>query len=140
MTKVAGYDVSTIEANFAPSLSGSSLGRPYILMNAAYHINGYQFKKLSTTIDDAYSDLYAKLSKLYGTPVKENVDSFTAADALWLSTDRSAVRLSLTKMGSTSWIEIEYGDVGDEEYLMGLFEKIHGSKPTLNNSNDYDGL
>lgn len=140
LTKVAGYEVSSIDANFAPSLSKSSLGRPYILMNAAYHINGYQFKKLSTTIDDAYADLYSKLSKLYGTPVRENEDSFTAADALWLSTDKSAVRLSLTKMGSTSWIEIEYGDTGDEEYFTELFEKIHGNKPTLNNSNDYDGL
>lgn len=140
LIKVAGYEVSSIEATFAPSFSGSSLGRPYILMNAAYHINGYQFKKLSITIDDAYADLYLKLSKLYGTPICENEDSFTAADALWLSTDKSAVRLSLTKFGSTSWIEIEYGDTGDEEYLVELFEKLHVNKPILNNSNDYDGL
>ncbi len=140
LVKVAGYEVSSIDANFAPSLSKSSLGRPYILMNATYSINGYQFKKLSTTIDDAYADLYSKLSNLYGTPVRENEDSFSTADALWLSSDKTAVRLTLTKHGSTSWIDIEYGDTGDEEYLLGLFEKIHGSKPTLNNSEDYDGL
>jgi hypothetical protein len=59
---------------------------------------------------------------------------------LSIAKDKSAVRLSLTKMGSTSWIEIEYGITDDVDYFTELFDALHGNKPSLNNSNDYDGL
>lgn len=146
--KVAGYDVSSIDARFLPSydMNRLVLGNPYRLARVQYSIDAYDLPK-DITIYDAFYDLKAKLTSLYGEPTyfsdkPEGGYSGTMRLAYWVSSDGTGVSLEvyhLTYMAD--YIHIEYA-VDDGEYVRDIHRILIKQKQQKieDNSHNTEGL
>ncbi len=118
--QVAGYDVSTVRVYFLPRVKVSSNGsKTYdtsdlVFVRAAYNIE-LEYKPSS---EEAYLDLRAKLTSLYGEPVADNprMDYNT----YWHSPDGSGVYLWYSDYGSSHNVFIEYAYYNDEDMVAEL--------------------
>lgn len=140
LTNVAGYDVSYIRAEFAPSVIDPYSGDPYKFMRATYTIYG---KTNNVSEAKIYDDLKRKLTVLYGNPVKEEPKIFYDNMAYWVSDDNTGIKLGYW---DGHWVNLEYGVTNDREYFEELFSKTRQKKEREEdvkldlNYENYDGL
>ena len=123
LTKVAGYPVKSIKAEFKPSYSyeRKTVGKPYRLARASYDIWSSDIPK-EMTVWEAYDDLTAKLTKLYGEPTgSEKGSYYTVKTTWWHASDGTGVSLIMTESIGTYSIQIEYGVADEKNYLNNIY-------------------
>lgn len=123
LVKVAGYTVDYIYAKFKPSYSfeRKKVGEPYRLARASYSIYESDIPK-EMTVWEAYDDLTAKLTKLYGEPKGSEKGSFyTVKTTWWHAEDGTGVSLTMRSSIGVYSIEIEYGVADESAYLNNIY-------------------
>ncbi|MCR4884640.1 MAG: hypothetical protein K6A68_13795 [Clostridiales bacterium] len=123
LVKVAGYSVDYIYAKFKPSYSyeRKRVGEPYRLARASYSIYESDIPK-EMTVWEAYDDLTAKLTKLYGEPKgSEKGSYYTVKTTWWHAEDGTGVSLTMRSSIGVYSIEIEYGVADESAYLNNVY-------------------
>ena len=130
ITTVAGYKVDYITTQYGPSYSIEQLkvGKPYRLMRAKYNISSYDLPKKVAAVD-AYEDLKAKLTSVYGEPTyqTDKKDGNYLRLSYWYAEDGTGVALDIfyISLWNICSIEIQYGIADDRNYIndiLGIYE------------------